>query len=73
MERVTGVGGVFFRSRDPEALATRYAEHLRAPRNDEGHVIFPSSRATHRVPCSRARSCSWNTNLRGSRTSSTST
>jgi len=27
-ERVTGVGGVFFRARDPKALAAWYAEHL---------------------------------------------
>jgi predicted enzyme related to lactoylglutathione lyase len=28
MERVTGIGGVFFRSGDPDALARWYAEHL---------------------------------------------
>jgi predicted enzyme related to lactoylglutathione lyase len=28
MERVTGIGGVFQRSRDPAALAAWYAEHL---------------------------------------------
>ncbi len=28
MERVTGIGGVFVRSRDPEALARWYREHL---------------------------------------------
>ena len=28
MERVTGIGGIFFRARDPEALARWYAEHL---------------------------------------------
>jgi predicted enzyme related to lactoylglutathione lyase len=28
MERVTGIGGVFVRARDPEALAAWYAEHL---------------------------------------------
>ncbi len=28
MERVTGIGGVFFRARDPEALKRWYAEHL---------------------------------------------
>jgi len=26
--RVTGIGGVFFRARDPEALAAWYGEHL---------------------------------------------
>jgi predicted enzyme related to lactoylglutathione lyase len=28
MERVTGIGGVFFRARDPAALAAWYAENL---------------------------------------------
>lgn len=28
MERVSGIGGVFLRARDPAALATWYAEHL---------------------------------------------
>ena len=28
MEKVTGIGGVFFRARDPEALGRWYAEHL---------------------------------------------
>jgi predicted enzyme related to lactoylglutathione lyase len=28
MERVTGIGGLFFRARDPKALARWYDEHL---------------------------------------------
>jgi len=28
VERVTGIGGLFFRARDPEALAKWYLEHL---------------------------------------------
>ena len=28
MERVTGIGGLFFRARDPAALARWYADHL---------------------------------------------
>ena len=28
MERVTGIGGIFFRSTDPEALAAWYEQHL---------------------------------------------
>lgn len=28
VERVTGIGGVFFRARDPQALSRWYAEHL---------------------------------------------
>lgn len=30
MERVTGIGGVFLRAKDPEALNAWYAEHLGA-------------------------------------------
>jgi predicted enzyme related to lactoylglutathione lyase len=46
MERVTGVGGVFFRAREPEALVSWYANHLGVPVND-GYVVFPESRDTH--------------------------
>jgi len=28
MEKVLGIGGLFFRSRDPESLAAWYATHL---------------------------------------------
>ena len=28
MERVTGIGGIFFRANDPQALARWYAQHL---------------------------------------------
>ena len=45
MERVTGIGGVFFRARDPEALTAWYAEHLGVPVS-EGYAIFPESRNT---------------------------
>jgi predicted enzyme related to lactoylglutathione lyase len=31
MERVLGVGGVFFKARDPQALAEWYATHLGVP------------------------------------------
>jgi predicted enzyme related to lactoylglutathione lyase len=51
MERVTGVGGVFFRARDPKALVDWYAEHLGVPVS-EGYVVFPESRDTHWVPFS---------------------
>jgi glyoxylase I family protein len=51
MERVTGIGGVFFRARDPEALGRWYEQHLgvtRPPatygeppwRQEEGPTIF---------------------------------
>jgi glyoxylase I family protein len=49
MERVTGVGGVFFRARDPAALVAWYEENLGIPVT-EGHAIFPESRHTHWIP-----------------------
>ena len=36
MERVTGIGGMFFRARDPDALARWYAEHLGIDNQVEG-------------------------------------
>ncbi len=36
MERVTGIGGVFFRSADPQGLARWYAEHLGIDSGQEG-------------------------------------
>jgi glyoxylase I family protein len=44
-QRVTGIGGVFFRSRDPAALVAWYEEHLGVPVTD-GYVVFPESRNT---------------------------
>jgi len=44
-ERVTGIGGVFFRARDPEALVAWYEKHLGVPVL-EGYAIFPESRNT---------------------------
>jgi predicted enzyme related to lactoylglutathione lyase len=46
MERVTGVGGLFFRAREPKALLDWYAEHLGVPVQDDGYVVFPESRNT---------------------------
>jgi predicted enzyme related to lactoylglutathione lyase len=45
MERVTGIGGVFFRARDPEALVAWYAEHVGVPVQPDGYVVFTDSRA----------------------------
>jgi glyoxylase I family protein len=36
MERVLGLGGVFFRARDPKALAAWYERHLGIPRPPDG-------------------------------------
>jgi predicted enzyme related to lactoylglutathione lyase len=40
MARVTGIGGVFFKSRDPKALTAWYAEHLGIQLNDWGGAAF---------------------------------
>jgi hypothetical protein len=53
MARVTGIGGVFFKSKDPKALAAWYAEHLGMKLEDWGGVVFdwdaaPSSTAGSR-------------------------
>ena len=47
MERVTGIGGVFFRARDPQASprGTRSISASRA-QGDETYAIFPESRNT---------------------------
>jgi predicted enzyme related to lactoylglutathione lyase len=49
-QRVTGVGGVFFRAEHPEALVDWYREHLGVPVSPDGYVVFPQSRDTHWVP-----------------------
>jgi predicted enzyme related to lactoylglutathione lyase len=41
MERVTGIGGVFFRARDPQALKAWYQQHLGMFQNREGHEDEP--------------------------------
>jgi glyoxylase I family protein len=41
MERVTGIGGVFFRARDPEALKAWYQQHLGMFQGQEGHEDEP--------------------------------
>jgi predicted enzyme related to lactoylglutathione lyase len=46
-QRVTGIGGVFFRARDPEALTQWYAEHLGIPVQPDGYVVFEESRSAH--------------------------
>jgi predicted enzyme related to lactoylglutathione lyase len=40
MERVTGIGGVFFRARDPQALARWYEQHLGIELEDWGGKAF---------------------------------
>ena len=43
MAKVLGVGGVFFKSPDPDRLYQWYAEHLGISRNDEPGVSFQNS------------------------------
>ncbi|MCE4553438.1 VOC family protein [Roseateles cellulosilyticus] len=40
MKRVTGIGGIFFKSRDPKALAEWYRQHLGLDVNDWGGAAF---------------------------------
>ena len=40
MARVTGIGGVFLKARDPKALSAWYAEHLGIVLNDWGGAAF---------------------------------
>ena len=47
MQRVTGIGGIFFRSRDPEALVGWYAEHVGVPVQPDGYVVFTGERGAH--------------------------
>jgi predicted enzyme related to lactoylglutathione lyase len=46
MERVTGIGGVFFRARDPDDLLAWYETHLGVPIHD-GHVVFQDANGTY--------------------------
>ena len=40
MAKVTGIGGVFFKARDPEAMTSWYVEHLGLPVDVEGDVVL---------------------------------
>lgn len=40
MKRVTGIGGIFFKSPDPKALAAWYRDHLGLDVTDWGGAIF---------------------------------
>ncbi len=53
MERVTGIGGVFFRARDPAALARWYEQHLGidpVPTGEGGKVWEPAGGPTVFAP-----------------------
>ncbi len=40
MKRVTGIGGIFFKSNDPQALGAWYRDHLGLDISDWGGAIF---------------------------------
>lgn len=40
MERVIGIGGIFFKARDPERLKAWYRDHLGVPVDEHGFVSF---------------------------------
>lgn len=40
MARVIGIGGIFVKARDPQALRAWYAQHLGVQMDDYGSVIF---------------------------------
>jgi len=40
MQRVTGIGGIFFKARDPKALAGWYRDHLGIPVEEWGGAAF---------------------------------
>ena len=41
MKRVTGIGGIFFKSSDPKRLSAWYRDHLGLDVTDWGGAIFP--------------------------------
>jgi len=45
MAKVIGIGGVFFRSGDPDRLYAWYEKHLGLPRSPGGDVLFPWKQA----------------------------
>lgn len=40
MTRVTGIGGIFFKARDPESLREWYRKHLGVPLEEWGGAVF---------------------------------
>jgi catechol 2,3-dioxygenase-like lactoylglutathione lyase family enzyme len=40
MKRVTGIGGIFFKARDPKALGAWYRDRLGVPVGEDGTAMF---------------------------------
>src|SRR4051794_18056827 len=50
MEKVLGLGGVFFKARDPQALAAWYREHLGVPlEGSQSYGTFASTAAAEKT------------------------
>jgi predicted enzyme related to lactoylglutathione lyase len=41
MAKVIGIGGIFFRAKDPESINAWYREHLGVPVTEDGCAVFP--------------------------------
>jgi predicted enzyme related to lactoylglutathione lyase len=54
--RVVGIGGIFFKARDPEALRAWYRDHLGLPVSEWGGVIFEPALAS---PAGRPSTLVW--------------
>jgi predicted enzyme related to lactoylglutathione lyase len=47
MERVTGIGGIFFKSKDPKAMAAWYQKHLGIPFGENSYTVFAWTNPHH--------------------------
>ena len=45
MAKVTGLGGIFFKARDPKGLSAWYAQHLGLRLEEFGGALFPEDTA----------------------------
>ncbi|MDX1942475.1 MAG: VOC family protein [Saprospiraceae bacterium] len=52
MKRVTGIGGVFFKAKDPKALAAWYQKHLHLEFGDQPYVALHWKNDEHPEPVS---------------------
>jgi len=46
MAKATGIGGVFLKARDPQALSAWYATHLGIPTQEGGSLAFDGPECT---------------------------
>jgi predicted enzyme related to lactoylglutathione lyase len=56
-QRVTGIGGVFFKSSNPDSLRAWYVKHLGLPLDDFGYVVFAG---TEKEPSGGPSQTVWN-------------